>query len=76
MPPRWSNLVTKEGAILAEFELEGSYYAAGLSDDDLIVIDQYDRDDLAAEQHRRHPMRWRCARDDIENEKSTFGVCA
>ena len=40
------NLVTKEGTVLAKFELEGSYHAAGLLDNDLIVIDRYNRDDL------------------------------
>ena len=39
-------LVTKEGAVLARFELEDSYYAVGLLDNDLIVIDGDNRDDL------------------------------
>ena len=63
------NLVTKEGAILARFELEGSYYAAGLSDDDLIVIDPYDRDDrLLSSTGARAVGEVAMCPDDIENE--------
>ena len=59
-------LITKEGAVLAEFELKGSYYAAGLLDNDLIVINQYDRDDLVLKSTGAIDEVTTC-RDDIEN---------
>ena len=40
------DLITKEGAVLARFELNGSYHSDGLLDNDLIVIDGDDRDYL------------------------------
>ena len=39
-------LITREGTVLAEFELAGSYYTAGLLDDDLVVTDDAGREDL------------------------------
>ena len=39
-------LVTKEGTVLAEYELTGSYYAAGLLDGGLVVTDDADREYL------------------------------
>ena len=39
------DLVTRGGTVLASFELNGSYYAGGLLDNDLIVIDGDARDD-------------------------------
>ena len=40
------DLITKESTVLARFELNGSYYAGKLLENDLIVIDGDGRDDL------------------------------
>ena len=60
------DLVTKEGSVMAEFELEGSYYAAGLLGNDLVVLDRYDRDDLVLRSSGAIDEVTTC-RDDIEN---------
>ncbi len=40
------DLITKEGTVVASFDLNGSYYARRSLDNDLIVIDDDGRDDL------------------------------
>ena len=60
------DLVTKEGSVLAEFELKGSYYAAGLLGNDLIVLDRYHRSDLVLRSTGAIDEVTTC-RDDIEN---------
>ena len=57
-------LITREGTVLAEFELTGSYYAAGLSDDDLVVTDD-DQEDLVLRRTGAIDGVTTC-RDDIE----------
>ena len=58
-------LVTKEGAVLAEYELKGSYYAAGLLNNALILIDDNDGDDLVL-RNTGVVDEVRTCRDDIE----------
>ena len=59
-------LATKEGAVLAEFELKGSYYAAGLLENDLVLINDDDGDDLVLRSTGVIDEVTTC-RDDIEN---------
>nr|MDE0501508.1 hypothetical protein [bacterium] len=59
-------LVSKEGALLTKFELDGSYYAGRSLGNDLIVIDRYGRDDLLLRSTGAIDEVTTC-RDDIEN---------